>query len=73
MARWPFLPNMIGQKRADSTTIKIVDELKLTNGVIMTDEPPPLGDKSGATRMVASHVVANTPLSFQLKLMKMSL
>lgn len=61
MARWPFLPNMIGQKRADSTTMKIVDELKLTNGVILTDEPPPSGENAGNARMVASRVVTKYP------------
>lgn len=61
MTRWPFLPNMIGQKRADSTTLKIVNDLKLTNGVILTDEPPPSGEKPGNARMVASRVVAKYP------------
>lgn len=61
MTRWPFLPNMIGQKRADSTTMKIVDELKLTNGVILTSEPPASGEKAGNARMVASRVVTKYP------------
>ena len=61
MTRWPFLPNMIGQKRADSTTMKIVDELKLTDGVILTDEPAPSGERSGNARMVASRVVPKYP------------
>lgn len=61
MTRWPFLPNMIGQKRADSTTMKIVDELKLTDGVILTDEPAPSGENIGNARMVASRVVPKYP------------
>lgn len=43
MTLWLFIPNMIGQKRADSTTMKIIDDLKLTNGVILTDEPSSSG------------------------------
>lgn len=61
MTRWPFLPNMIGQKRADSTTMKIVNDLKLTNGVILTSEPAASGDKPGDARMVASRVVTKYP------------
>lgn len=61
MTQWPFIQNMIGMKRADSTTMKIVDELKLSNGVILTDEPPPSGGAPGNARMVASRVVAKYP------------
>ncbi len=61
MARWPFIENMIGQKRADSTTMKIVDELKLPEGVILTNEASIAGTFIGNTRMVASRVVAKYP------------
>ncbi len=53
--------------------MKIVDELKLTNGVIITDEAPPSGDKSGATHMVASCVLAQYPFIVSAKSMKISL
>lgn len=62
MTRWPFIPNLIGQKLADSTTMKIVDELKLPKGVILTDEPDVTGSNTGNTnRMVASRVVTQYP------------
>lgn len=61
MTRWPFAPNMIGQQRADSATMKIVDELKLSNGVILTDEASQLDSRSSNSRMVASRVVAKYP------------
>lgn len=61
MALWPFLPNVIGQKRADSTTMKIVNELKLPSGVILTDEPSDIGPNGVDTRMVASRIVTKYP------------
>lgn len=61
MTRWPFIQDMIGQKRADSTTIKIVNNLKLTNGVILTDESTSTESLPGKNRMVASRVVTNYP------------
>ena len=62
LARWPFTPNLIGQKRADSTTIKIVEDLKLPKGVILTDEPDVIENlPSNTTRMVATRVVSQYP------------
>jgi signal transduction histidine kinase len=62
MTRWPFAPNLIGQKRADSTTIKMVEELKLPKGVILTSEPDPTDNiPRQVTRMVATRVLTQYP------------
>lgn len=61
MARWPFAKELIGQQRADSTTMKIVNELKVPDGVILTNEAPITGNVDGRTRMVASRVVPKYP------------
>jgi signal transduction histidine kinase len=61
MTQWPFVPNRIGQKLADSTTIKIVDELKLTSGVILTDEPSISAPNLPGAKMIASRVVDKYP------------
>ena len=62
MTRWPFAPNLIGQKRADSTTMKIVQELELPKGVVLTSEPDPTENvSSNVTRMVATRVLTQYP------------
>jgi len=62
MTRWPFAPNLIGQKRADSTTMKIVEKLKLPKGVILTSEADPTENiPNHATRMVATRVLTQYP------------
>lgn len=61
MTRWPFAENVIGKKHADIETIKMVKDLKLSNGVLRSSEANPLNNESGIGRMVAARVVKNYP------------
>ena len=61
MTRWPFIENVVGQKRADSETMKMVKDLKLSNGVFQSSEANPLNNQSGIGRMVATRIVKNYP------------
>ncbi|MGV0963613.1 MAG: ATP-binding protein [Polynucleobacter sp.] len=61
MTRWPFTENAVGQKRADSETMKMVKDLKLSNGVFQSSEANPLNNALGIGRMVAARVVKNYP------------
>lgn len=59
MTRWPFIEGAIGQKQTDSPTAKIINDLKLTNGVIQATSSTLEQPESG--RMVAARVVKNYP------------
>jgi signal transduction histidine kinase len=59
MTRWPFIEGAIGQKKTDSPTAKIINDLKLTNGVIQSASNTVEQPESG--RMVAARVVKNYP------------
>jgi signal transduction histidine kinase len=61
MTRWPFVENAVGQKRADSETIRMVKDLKLSNGVFQSGEANPLNNESDIGRMVAARVVKDYP------------
>ena len=61
MTRWPFIENIIGQKQADVETIKMIKELKLSNGVLQTNEPNPVNIESNLGRMVATRIIKNYP------------
>ncbi|MBU3589310.1 ATP-binding protein [Polynucleobacter sp. 80A-SIGWE] len=61
MTRWPFVENAVGQKRADSETMKMVKDLKLSNGVFQSSEANPLNNQSDIGRMVATRIVKNYP------------
>lgn len=61
MTRWPFVENAVGQKRADSETMKMVKDLKLSNGVFQSSEANPLNNEPGIGRMVAARVIKNYP------------
>ena len=61
MTRWPFVENAVGQKRADSETMRMVKDLKLSNGVFQSSEANPLNSEPGIGRMVAARVVKSYP------------
>jgi len=61
ITRWPFIEGAIGQKTNDAATIKIINELKLPNGVIHADESPAGDQTTDTARMVAARVVKNYP------------
>ncbi|QWE21449.1 ATP-binding protein [Polynucleobacter sp. AP-Kolm-20A-A1] len=61
MTRWPFAENLVGKKQADSETIKMVKDLKLSHGVLQTSEPSAINNDLGTNRMVAMRVVSNYP------------
>ena len=61
ITRWPFIEGAIGQKTNDAATIKIINELKLPNGVIHADESSADDQTTDTARMVAARVVKNYP------------
>lgn len=61
ITRWPFIEGAIGQKTNDTATIKIINDLKLPNGVIHTDESLVGEQTADSARMVAARVVKNYP------------
>lgn len=61
ITRWPFIEGAIGQKTNDAATIKIINELKLPNGVIHADESSAGDQTTDTARMVAARVVKNYP------------
>ncbi len=61
ITRWPFVDGVIGQKTADPAAIKIINELKLANGVIHTDAPAAGESLDESGRMVAARLLKNYP------------
>lgn len=61
MTRWPFMESALGQKSNDAAAIKIINDLKLFNGVIQTDEAGPGTSGTDGARMVAARVINNYP------------
>ena len=60
MTRWPFIEGTVGQKQTDSPTAKIINDLKLANGVIQAASAS-TADQTESGRMVAARVVKNYP------------
>ncbi len=61
VSRWPFVENAIGHKSNDAATIKIINELKLPNGVIQTDTADSADPAGETARMVAARSLKQYP------------
>lgn len=54
MTEWPFQDNAIGQKQTNSVATRIINDLKLTSGVLQNDT-------SANSQLVATRAVSNYP------------